>query len=151
MGGKGSGVGREKGKGERIEDCWSCGDYIADSDYLFARNERDHYCSLACWHKDHPLDITVRTCINCSDEFDVPTSQLRYRPAKYCSRKCYREYTVPRNQVTLKCEQCGDEFTVARSTARHNPAKFCSRACSNRSRTGIKRGPYKKRSKDAQT
>ena len=110
---------------DRVDGCRCCGGYLYGSTVEFARTDRDHYCSLKCYRKDHPL--TARTCKVCDKEFEVHPSQLKHRPAIYCSRECYHK--DGKKKVVMICEQCEGSFEIYKSVLKHNSGRFCSRAC----------------------
>lgn len=114
-------------RGEKVEFCRNCGEYLDNRWGNYARRERDHYCSIECWHKDHPIKYVTRTCHICKEEFQVKASALDHRPAKYCSRKCYRADRIP--QIVLTCDQCGEPFEMYYSELKARKGRFCNRAC----------------------
>ena len=135
------------GKGLPVSKCWNCDKYIETRYVNYARNERDHYCSQNCWIVAHPR--VTRACLNCEKEWEATAGDLAHNAHKYCSRECYREHTRAGNQAQLVCENCGKDFTLPKSVLKHNSGRFCTRDCYKEFIRGRKRGPYKKRSKDA--
>lgn len=113
--------------GAPVLNCKGCGKYLADTSVQYARRERDHYCSLECWRKHHPL--LTKICRTCGKDFSFPASQLKHRAGLYCSRKCYRSDPARIKTVERICERCGNTFKIYKSQLKHNAGRFCSRQC----------------------
>lgn len=113
--------------GEAVLNCRACGKYLADATVQYARTNRDHYCSLECYRKDHPQ--MTRACKTCGKAFSFPASQLKHRAALYCSRKCYRADRTRDRTVERTCEQCGGTFSMYQGQLKHNAGRFCNRQC----------------------
>ena len=93
-------------------------------------------------------------CKNCGKEFYVTPSRYKEGRGKFCSRKCYFEYSRKmglqkgKNNPSWKggkvkkiCLNCGKEFYVYPSRA--NKAKFCSVECSSKYHIGENSPNYK--------
>jgi hypothetical protein len=73
-----------------------------------------------------------KICKQCGNEFETIPSRIRNGRGKYCSRKCFHEFT--RNKEIRVCQKCGNEFEAHLSDIKRGRGKFCSRKCFHESR-----------------
>lgn len=66
--------------------CAQCGTVYEPADAQPSRK----YCSRKC-STDAKRRGSVRTCVECGDEFYVNAAELKRRGGKYCSRACWRK------------------------------------------------------------
>jgi len=65
-----------------------------------------------------------KVCLGCNNVYSkkVNTSKKEWETKKFCSKKCYYEYT----RITKKCKNCGENFQTPQSLIQ---IKFCSATC----------------------
>jgi hypothetical protein len=68
-----------------------------------------------------------KICKQCGNEFETIPSRIRNGRGKYCSRKCFHEFT--RNKEIRVCQKCGNEFEAHLSDIKRGRGKFCSKSC----------------------
>lgn len=66
---------------------------------------RGRYCSKGCMHQKRSEEGRyTRTCLTCKQEFTIEKARVRFRPAKYCSKKC-RDKSLENHEMRL-CIVC---------------------------------------------
>ena len=103
------------------------------------------YCSKQC-HTDfnnkrllqNNITNTAATiscvCKECSKEFLVYKSQLKYKTKNFCSSTCTKAFALKKNTHT--CKQCNKVFLSNR-----NNVQFCSRSCCDTNQLTTQRPP----------
>ena len=66
-----------------------------------------------------------RKCVGCGKSFEVLECQLKWNPAKFCSKQCYDIYQTVNNEGV--CQHCQTKFVWRGRKSR----KFCSVTCAN--------------------
>lgn len=96
-------------------------------------------------------DVIERTCGNCGKVFCVPGNNVKHSARKYCSAKCYRDFSRAHPETTslwaggkkveFVCVECGIEFTRRASWLNlpedRNAGRYCSRSCQNKARARL--------------
>ncbi len=78
--------------------------------------------------------LIKRSCKFCKKGFWIYPSQLKYRPAEFCSKKCFSAYRRKRRERI--CKICSKKFDGRYSNIRYGYAKYCSKKCMGKAFSG---------------
>jgi len=133
--------------GYREKECLTC------KKLFQPKSPTSKYCSQEC--KNSFISMT-RVCIQCNKEFFIGSSKAQQKYKKFCSRKCYHEYSNKNHPELGKtkskkpmderrsfyfttCEYCRKKFYKRQSNNIEGYRDFCSIKCSSEHLKAISR------------